>query len=229
MNTAGAIFGYEFKDASLLEEALTTPSCKMGDPGVKDNQRLEFLGDAVLGFVAADRLYRSDRNMDEGDLTIRRTHAVSAPSLCAAAAKTDLAQRLKRNKGAAPLNGNSKTVADAVEAVIGAAWLDGGLDAARTMFAFLGLDADLEDSDWSANPKGELQVLTQSLVPPVLPQYSVVSVAGKPHEPVITVEVSVEGAGSARGQAGSRKEAEAKAAAKMLEGLKARERAAENG
>lgn len=222
MPGSGEIFGYAFNDASLLEEALTSPSCKMDDPAAKDNQRLEFLGDAVLGLVAADSLYNAGPSMDEGALTVRRTRIVSAASLCAAAAKTDLATRLKRNKGASPLPESSKTIADAVEAVIGAAWLDGGFDAARAIFSFLALDARRENDGRSANPKGDLQILTQSMEPPILPEYKIVSVSGKPHEPVITVEVSAAGAGSARGSARSRKEAEAKAAAKLLDELKKR-------
>ena len=121
------IFGYSFKNAALLEEALTTPSFKMSSPDAADNQRLEFLGDAVLGFIAAERLYGSLPDAPEGVLTVKRTHMGSSAALCAAAARHDLAPRLRRNKGAAPLPENSKTLADAVEAVIGAAFLDGGL------------------------------------------------------------------------------------------------------
>ena len=136
------IFGYEFRNGALLEEALTTPSCRQTDPTARDNQRLEFLGDAVLGVLAADLLYASRPRDSEGQLTVRRANMVSAPALCAAAAKHDLASRLRRNKGAAPIPANSKTLADAVEAVIGAAYLDGGLAAAKTVFDALAL-ADL--------------------------------------------------------------------------------------
>ena len=76
------IFGYGFKNAALLDEALTTPSFKMSSPDAADNQRLEFLGDAVLGFIAAERLYGSLPDAPEGVLTVKRTHMVSSAALC---------------------------------------------------------------------------------------------------------------------------------------------------
>ncbi len=209
-------FGHAFADPALLEEALTTPSYRMTCPEAKDNQRLEFLGDAVLGLMAADLLYAERPNDPEGPLTVRRTHMVSAAALCAAAARGGLAERLRRNRGAAPLPANSKTLADAVEAIIGAAWLDGGLEAARAVFDALNLGDAAAVPEWAGNPKGELQVRAQALTPPRHPVYELVEVAGKSHEPVFTVRVSVEGFGEAVAKAGSRKEAEAAAAASLL-------------
>ena len=80
------ILGYTFKNGDLLEEALTTPAYRMTNPKAKDNQRLEFLGDAILDFLAADQLFAACPNASEGALTVKRTHMVSAPALCAAAA-----------------------------------------------------------------------------------------------------------------------------------------------
>ena len=218
---SASIFGYEFSDPSLLDEALTTPSYRMDKREAKDNQRLEFLGDAVLNFIAANRLYSANPDLDEGALTVRRAQLVSSASLCAAAKRTTLARRLKRNKAAQPLPANSKIIADAVEAAIGAVWLDGGLEAAEKIFDFLHLEGLVEsDAPWASNPKGELQIVTQAMEKPVLPEYKVVSVAGKPHEPIFTVEVAVEGLGAELAKAGSRKEAEALAAAKMLASAK---------
>ena len=213
---AEAIFGYTFRDPALLEEALTTPSYRMTFPDAKDNQRLEFLGDAVLDLLAADRLYAECPKEKEGPLTIRRTHMVSSPALCAAAVRHDLAPQLRRNTGAAQLAPNAKTLADAVEAVIGAAWLDGGLAAARTVFDALGLESVAETSSWSDNPKGDLQIRAQAMVPPRHPVYTLLSVAGQAHEPVFTVRVEVEGIGCATAEARSRKEADSAAAAKLL-------------
>ena len=147
----GEIFGYAFKNDALLEEALTTPSYRMTCPKAKDNQRLEFLGDAVLDFLAADQLFASCPGDSEGPLTVKRTHMVSSPALCAAAVRHGLGARLRRNKGAAPLPDNAKTYADAVEAILGAAWLDGGLAAARQV----GYDpyaANAASYDITANP-----------------------------------------------------------------------------
>ena len=210
------IFGYSFKNAALLEEALTTPSFKMNSPDAADNQRLEFLGDAVLGFIAAERLYGSLPDAPEGVLTVKRTHMVSSAALCAAAARHDLAPRLRRNKGAAPIPANSKTLADAVEAVIGAAYLDGGLAAAKTVFDALALADLARHAEWTENPKGELQVRAQAMTPPRHPTYRLLRTEGKAHEPVFTVEVSVEGLGAASASARSHKEAESRAAARLL-------------
>ena len=84
----GEIFGYAFKNDALLEEALTTPSYRMTCPKAKDNQRLEFLGDAVLDFLAADQLFASCPGDSEGPLTVKRTHMVSSPALCAFSARS---------------------------------------------------------------------------------------------------------------------------------------------
>jgi len=208
------ILGYEFRDPALLELALVTPSCKMDNPDIRDNQRLEFLGDAVLGLLAADRLYATSSS-EEGSLTVCRTHMVSSSALCEAANRLGLVQYLKRNRNGAPLAANSKTIADAVEAIIGAAWLDGGLDAARMVFDALELSAVSSDSKLD-NPKGTLQVKAQAMRPPRLPKYRLVSVQGKSHEPIFTVEVTVEGLGSATASASSRKCAEVQAATELL-------------
>ncbi len=213
---ANCIFGYYFKDVALLDEALTTPSCRQTDPRVHDNQRLEFLGDAVLGLLAADRLFAALPREAEGSLTVRRTHMVSSAALCEAAARHDLASHLKRNKGAEPLPPNSKTLADAVEAIIGAAYLDGGLLAAKVVFDSLALTERAREGEWSENPKGELQVRAQAMTPPRHPEYVLVRTEGKAHDPLFTVEVHVEGLGTANGSARNRKEAESRAAASLL-------------
>lgn len=213
---SNVIFGYEFGDGALLEEALTTPSCRQTDPGARDNQRLEFLGDAILGFLAADRLFAELPREAEGSLTVRRAHMVSSAALCAAAARHDLASRLRRNRGAEPLPPNSKTLADAVEAIIGAAYLDGGIAAANAVFDALALTERAGEGEWSGNPKGELQVRAQAMTPPRHPEYRLVRTEGRAHDPVFTVEVSVDGLGAATGSAHTRKEADSRAAANLL-------------
>jgi ribonuclease-3 len=210
------VFGYSFSDPSLLERALTTPAKKMDNPSVQDNQRLEFLGDAVLGMLSAESVYHRFPSVKEGALTVKRTHMVSSAALCAAAARFAFAGSLKRNRGATELPSNSKTIADAIEAVIGAAYLDGGYAAARMIFENLELEANAEGGNWSVNPKGELQIRSQAMEPARKPQYTLVKVEGKAHKPVFTVKVSVEGVGEAVAEAGSRKEAEVIAAADLL-------------
>ena len=210
------IFGYTFADESLLEEALTTPAYRMDVPDARDNQRLEFLGDAVLGMLSAERLYAEFPSEQEGQLTVRRTHMVSSAALCDVAARFDLAARLRRNHGAAELPRNAKTLADAVEAIIGAAYLDGGFAAAKQIFEALELNANAAESEWSSNPKGELQVRAQAMKPPRHPVYELLHTAGKAHEPIFTVRVMVDGMGSATASARTHKQAEALAAAALL-------------
>ena len=210
------MFGYEFRDAALLETALTTPSYRMDRPEAADNQRLEFLGDAVLGLLSAERVFAEFPDDPEGPLTVRRTHMVSSAALCEVAARVGLAERLRRNRGAAELPKNAKTLADAIEAIIGAAYLDGGFAAAKTVFESLALNANAAEDEWSGNPKGELQVRAQAMKPPRDPEYELLKTEGKAHEPVFTVRVTVDGMGSATASARSHKQAESLAAAELL-------------
>ena len=208
--------GHEFKDESLLAEALTTPSCRMDDLHVHDNQRLEFLGDAVLGLISAERVFAEFPGEPEGALTVRRAHMVSSAALCEAAERVGLVGSLRRNRHAPALPSGSKTIADAVEAVIGAAYLDGGFEAAKRVFAALGISANAGRPEWEANPKGELQVRAQAMKPPRHPEYALLKTEGPSHAPVFTVRVTVDGIGSAEASASTHKEAESRAASRLL-------------
>ena len=210
------IFGYTFRRGALLDEALTTPAFRMDHPRATDNQRLEFLGDAVLGLLAAERLYAAHRGDAEGALSIRRAHMVSTAALCGAATRLGLVARLKFNRGAAPISPKAKTIADAVEAIIGAAYLDGGFAAAKTIFETLGVAANGEEDVHVGNPKGELQERVQAMRPARYPVYELVRTAGEAHAPRFTVRVTVEGVGHAEATAGNRKAAESAAAAILL-------------
>mgnify|MGYP003311461415 CR=1 FL=1 len=210
------VLGYEFKRAELLEEALTTPSYRMDFPEAHDNQRLEFLGDAVLGMLSAERVFGEFKADAEGSLTVRRTRMVSTAALSEAAERHNLAAQLKRNRASGELPKHSKTLADAIEAIIGAAYLDGGWQAARIVFETLGLSAKAEGGEWKDNPKGELQVKAQAMKPPQHPIYTLLRTEGKAHAPVFTVRVEVEGFGYAEASAGSHKAAEQLAASKLL-------------
>jgi ribonuclease-3 len=212
--------GHDFLDESLLQEALTTPSFRMDHPSASDNQRLEFLGDAVLGLLAAERLYAEHPKEKEGRLTVLRARMVSTPALAAAAERISLADNLKLGRAAAPIMRGAKVLADAVEALIGAAYLDGGLASAREVFDALELlSPSLYDGAWGGNPKGELQIRMQAMNPPRRPEYTLVSTSGKAHEPVFTVRVKVDGVGEAVSSARTRKEAEAAAASNLLENM----------
>ena len=214
--------GYSFKNAALLETALTTPACRMDRPEVEDNQRLEFLGDAVFGLLSADAVFEAYPWEQEGALTVRRTHLVSGSALTAAAERVGLGKFLKRNSGAAPLPPHAKVRADAIEAVMGAVWIDGGIEAVRAVFARLELPIDGTLNEWGENPKGHLQVLSQSMRPSRRPTYTVDSVKGPSHAPTVTVTVEVAGLGSATATAGSQRQAEAAAATALLEKISAR-------
>ena len=208
--------GYAFKDASLLDAALTTPACRMEKPDLEDNQRLEFLGDAVLGLLSADAVFKAYPWEQEGALTVRRTHLVSGKALIAAAERIGLESSLKRNAGAHQLPPHAKVLADALEAVVGAVWLDGGLTAAQTVFDRLGLPIDERLNEWRTNPKGHLQVIAQAMRPSRQPVYAVDHVTGPSHAPTVTVTVTVEGLGAATATAGSQRQAEVDAAAALL-------------
>ena len=217
------ILGYTFRDVSLLDEALTTPAYRMDHPRATDNQRLEFLGDSVLGFLAAERLFAEFRDEAEGPLTMRRAHMVSTKALCGAATRLGLVARLKFNRGAAPISPKAKTIADAVEAIIGAAYLDGGFAAAAKVFEALGLSANGEEDAHGGNPKGELQERVQAMRPQRRPVYELVNTAGEAHAPRFTVRVTVEGVGSAEATAGSHKDAEFRAAEILLRRISERD------
>ena len=219
MSTLEEKLGYTFRDKALLERALTTPACRMDHPELPDNQRLEFLGDAVFGLLSADAVFAAYPDEQEGPLTVRRTHLVSGAMLAKVAERIGLRDHLRRNKGASALPPLAKPLSDAMEAVMGAVWLDGGLPAARTVFDHLELPLNAPLNEWSQNPKGALQVKAQSLQPPRLPVYTIDSVKGPDHAPVVTVTVTVEGLGSATVTAGSKTAAEVAAAVAMLERL----------
>jgi ribonuclease-3 len=213
-------FGYSFKNENWLTEALTTPSCKMSSPKVKDNQRLEFLGDAIIGFLAAEQLFKMSEESREGDLTERRSRMVSTYALCSAAKRIGLVKYLLVNRGAHEGDVSQKMLADSVEALIGAAFMDGGLDAARKIYEKLDLYKHSQRDEFETNPKGVLQIMSQSCCPPSRPEYKVKSVTGPSHAPVFEVVVSVPCFGSAEGRGGSRKDAEANAAYSLLASLK---------
>lgn len=210
------IFGYRFANEALLEQALTTASYRMRDPKAADNQRLEFLGDAVLQMLATEYVFARHPHEHEGKLTARRKHMVSTQALVKAAGSTDLVSRLRMSPEDSQQLKSGKVVADAVEAVLGAVWLDGGSEAARKVFAYLQLVEDASPSEWADNSKGELQVHTQAMKPPRQPKYELVKTEGKSHDPLFTVKVAVEGVGEATGQGRTKKEAESEAARKLL-------------
>nr|MBS0019995.1 ribonuclease III [Gammaproteobacteria bacterium] len=207
--------GYRFSDERLLERALTHRSASR-----RHNERLEFLGDAVLNFLIADALYQHMPEAREGELTRWRANLVRRQTLAALARKLALGRHLKLGSGEIKTRGAERDsiLADAFEAVIGAVYLDGGLEACRTMvlrlFAPHFFPAPGEKS--VKDPKTRLQEAVQSQNLP-LPTYAVVRVEGAAHEQRFTVACQVRGMVEAvEGFGSSRRRAEQEAARKAL-------------
>ncbi len=213
--------GYEFRDPALLALALSTPSVRQSSPDADDNQRLEFLGDAVFGLFVAEALYRAFPGEQEGPLTMRRAHLVSGKALAALAERIGLRRHLVRGEGLPELPPGAKPVADAMEALMGAVWLDGGDAAARKVFAQLEMSVEGPCDERVENPRLVVQKIAQSRTPQVRPVYEILSMEGPAHEPVITARVTVKGIGSAEAKGRSKAAAEAAAAVALLAKLDA--------
>jgi ribonuclease III len=214
--------GVEFRDPLLLETATTHRSTVNERPeaGLQDNERLEFLGDAILGAIVAEELYRAFPSAPEGSLTVMRADLVREAALARWARLLDLGTYLVVGKGEDQRGGRERDalLSSAFEAVIGAIYLDQGHEAARRVVA--GLVADelphLSPSAPAQDPKSELQQRVQARFH-ALPSYRVVSTAGPEHRPLFTVEVAVEGEVSGVGTGPSKQAAEQEAARQALD------------
>ncbi|TDB39919.1 MAG: ribonuclease III [Actinobacteria bacterium] len=221
---AEAILGYVFEDRSLLERALTHSSYA-GEHRTQSYERLEFLGDSVLGFVIAEELFRRFPEAPEGELTKRKIAAVSGENLSAVSEALGLYGLVALGKGERASGGRSrKSLAENVlEAVFGAVYLDGGIAAARPLILRVladALDAGLVAAP-AEDPKSVLQEHTQATLG-MLPTYRVTDAEGEPHDRVFTVEVLVAGQSLGHGTGRSKKEAEKAAAAGAIEALELR-------
>ncbi|MCL1888647.1 MAG: ribonuclease III [Kiritimatiellaeota bacterium] len=219
-----ADIAYVFHDRSLLEMALTLPSYRVDAMGqCPDNQRLEFLGDAVLGLLCAQLLYDAYPCDGEGRLTNLRSQMASGRSLAGIAREINLGAHLRVGRGEERQGGRSRegALADALEAVVGAVWLDGGLDAAReAVLCLVGIPSPDASGEGFANPKGDLQEYVQQNGLP-LPVYEVVNRDGPTHAPQYCVRVSCDGE-EAEGEGGTKRLAEQQAATLLLEMLRAK-------
>lgn len=202
---------YEFNDPTLLAVALTHRSA---DP--RHNERLEFLGDALLGFLIAEFLFRRYPDADEGQLTRSRASLVNKESLAAIARSLDLGSRIWLGEGELKSGGwrRESILANTLEAVVGAIFLDGGLDACRNALADW-FHERLEAADphhSGKDPKTELQEYLQSRKRP-LPTYRTVEITGPPHKQLFKIECAVDGLeGSVVAEAHSRRRGEQEAA-----------------
>lgn len=210
MNT----LGYQFKDPALLKRALTHPSM-----GGEDNQRLEFLGDAVLQYLMSDILYASHPKDHEGQLTHLRALLVCEAALSQVARSLHVGDALIMDKGEALTGGRNKpsVLCDAMEAILAAAYLDGGLDAARGIIQRHwprpeDVHRPMQDS------KGALQEHLQKDGGDA-PTYAILAQDGPPHDRTFEAAVYRYGVELARGSGKTKKQAEQAAALSALEKL----------
>jgi ribonuclease-3 len=216
--------GYAFRDEALLRLALTHPSVahESGEP-TAHNQRLEFLGDAVLQLILTHELYEKFPGFDEGPLTKGRAKLVNRRTLADHARALGLGTCLILSRGEETSGGRERasTLADAFEALLGAIFLDGGFGTAREFVSreFGAAFSKLNVPPTIENPKGELQEFLQARSP-VAPEYHVVSVTGPDHDRVFECTVQHGGVELARGSGKSKKAAETAAALAALKKLR---------
>lgn len=224
MTTLEEKLGYEFRDPALLENALTHSSCANESRGRRQsNERLEFLGDSILGMVVADHLYRNHPDLPEGELTRTRAALVCEDSLVEVAEALHLGEYLHLGKGEEAGGGRERPsiIADAVEAVLAAVYLDGGIGSARKLIQKFILDREAEKSA-SRDYKTALQELVQRESGQVL-GYQLIGAEGPDHAKIFSVEVDLNGIPIGQGRGRSKKEAEQNAAKAAIEKLKAGE------
>src|SRR5215510_13113509 len=219
------VLGYKFRDRDLLARSLTHKSFanERRETSSSHNERLEFLGDTVLGFVIGELIYRSFPNLQEGSLSKIKAHLVSSTTLAAKGRELKIGRYLRMGAGEARSGGAEKAslLADGFEAVVAAIYLDGGLTAAegftRRVFGpdVSGIDVgDLSFHDY----KTALQETAQALGLP-LPEYRIVDEYGPDHEKTFVVEVCWDGSSFAFGRGASKREAQRKAAKDALKKL----------
>ena len=218
------IIGYRFRDRTLLEEALTHRSRANEVDGAFDNQRLEFFGDSILGFLISNLLFRQFPDAREGELTQMRASLVDEVRLSAIAAELEVGSYLELGRGEEKSGGREKKsiLADAYEALIAAIYLDGGVAAVQTAierhfkdllseFASTGVD--------STDYKTELQEFTQANSAST-PLYELTAAEGPDHDKVYRFSVVMDGLPVGTGDGKSKKEAQQAAAREALEFLK---------
>ncbi|MBL4743394.1 MAG: ribonuclease III [Cycloclasticus sp.] len=208
-----------FSDHALLEQALT--HCSIGP---SNNERLEFLGDSILGFVIADEIYTRFPDVDEGIMSRLRAHLVNRDSLADIAKELKLSDELILGQGEMKSGGKhrSSILSDAVEALIGAIYKDQGLSKAKTwvLNVFDKQLSSLTLETATKDPKTQLQEHLQARGIEV-PKYTIVSTKGSDHDQQFKVQCEIKGMDEVfYSTASSKKKAEQKAAAKVLEGLK---------
>lgn len=206
---------HEFNNKDLIEEALTHRSM-----GHFNNERLEFLGDAILGLVIANELYLRLPKAREGELSRVRSSLVKKETLAEIGKILELGQFLRLGSGELKSGGynRSSILADAMEAIFGAVYLDSGFDSAQAVILNVYSEylSNLSQSNQVKDPKTQLQEFLQSKKM-AIPDYCVIDASGKPHDQIFTVECRVVNVAPVNAKGTSRRKAEQMAAQKMLE------------
>lgn len=213
--------GYAFSDGSLLQLALTHPStARMRDGLPLNNQRLEFLGDAVLGMSVAAMLYHLYPDESEGDLSKRLVSLINGQQLAQVARSLNLAEHIILSTSEEESGGRriESNLEDACEALIGALFLDGGLKAVTPLVTRFWKPLAIANAAPPKDPKTALQEWAQARAM-ALPDYRVIEQSGAAHAPEFTIEVRLSDNQSAQGIARTKKLAERAAAAAMLKKL----------
>jgi ribonuclease-3 len=216
--------GLKFKNLSLLRQALVHGSYlnEAHAPGLESNERLEFLGDAVLGLIVSHKLYREFPLLDEGDLTQLKTSLIRWETLARAAERLSLGDYLLLGRGEKLTGGQQRpsNLACAFEAIVGAALLDSGLTKARALVlrCLKPELAQVTAGKVTLDSKSRLQQMAQSRWQ-AMPSYRTVAAEGPDHAKVFTVEVLVDDRALGQGQGRSKKEAENKAAQQALKAI----------
>ncbi len=214
--------GYTFRDRTLLHNSLLHRSHihVTGQDREQSNERLEFLGDAVLGLVANEELYKSYPDKSEGDLTKMKSLLVCGVRLSEVAVQFDLGMHIRMSRSEAATGGRQRAsiLADTTEALIGAVYLDGGLSAARGVIKRIVLSGseDVLERRSLRNYKSRLQELIQSRYK-MPPRYKVLSVEGPDHDRVFTVAATFNGLVMGKGVGRNKKAAEQHAAREALD------------
>ena len=217
-----AAIGYKFKNITLLQNALTHSSYanEQWHDSLKSNERLEFLGDSILGMVVAEHLYKTQSDRPEGDLTRMRADMVCEQTLAAVAGRIDLGRHLLLGNGEEQGGGRTRNsiLADAVESVIAASFLDGGMEAARQFIQkFILVEVPVKKLH-NVDYKTGLQELVQQKKNQVL-TYTLVGESGPDHDKRFDVEVKLNGKVVGLGSGSSKKRAEQDAARAAMEVL----------
>ncbi len=208
--------GYKFKNRDLLRRALTHSSYGDGRNIVRDNERLEFLGDRVLGLLASAFLYDADQRFEEGEMAPRLNELVRKETCARAARRAKIGQVLLLSKSEEKSGGRDKTkiLGDACEAILAALYLDGGLEAAKRFFITF-WKGELENTGGAKqDPKSQIQEWAQGKGD-ALPFYTLLERSGPDHAPEFLIEVKAGGL-SAQGKARNKQEAEREAARNLL-------------